>query len=71
MRCFVSSHSKNPIPISMEKNNMYFDTHKAKILKDLYKPTPNISRFIKSLFAVVVSGHSPVGTPAVYKRKFH
>jgi hypothetical protein len=71
MRCFVLPPFKNPIPISMEKNNMYFDTRKSKIFKDLYRPTPNISRFIKSLFTVVLSGHSPVGTPAVYKRKFH
>jgi hypothetical protein len=55
----------------MEKNNMYFDTHKAKINKDLYRPTPNLTRFIKSLFTVVLSGQSPLGTSAVNKRKFH
>lgn len=55
----------------MEKNNMYFDTLKVKINKDLYRPTPNLGRFIKSLFAVVLSGQSPVGAPAAYKRKFH
>ena len=55
----------------MEKNNMYYDTHKAKIFKDLYKPSPNLTRFIKSLFTVVVSGQSPLGNSAVYKRKFH
>jgi hypothetical protein len=50
---------------------MYFDTHKAKILKDLYRPSTNLSRFIKSLFTVVVSGQSPIGYSAVHKRKFH
>ena len=55
----------------MEKNNMYYDTHKAKILKDLYKPSPNLARFIKSLFTVVVSGKSPLGNSAAYKRKCH
>ena len=72
MRCFVLfTRFYNPIPISMEKNNMYFDTHKAKILKDLYRPSPNLARFIKSLFTVVLSGQSPVSGSAVNKRKFH
>ncbi|HYF32378.1 MAG TPA: hypothetical protein VD993_14740 [Chitinophagaceae bacterium] len=55
----------------MEKNNMYYDTHKAKILRDLYKPSPNLARFIKSLFTVVISGKSPLGNSAAQKRKFH
>ena len=55
----------------MEKNNMYFDTRTAKIHKDLYRPTPNLARFIKSLFSVVLSGQSPVSGSAAYKRKFH
>ena len=55
----------------MEKNNMYYDTHKAKIFKDLYKPSPNLTRFIKSLFTVVVSGKSLLGNSAAHKRKFH
>jgi hypothetical protein len=71
LRCLILHSVLTPMPISMEKNNMYFDTRKAKIFKDLYKPTPNLSRFIKSLFTVVVSGQSLLGTPAVYKRKFH
>ncbi len=50
---------------------MYFDTHKAKILKDLYRPSPNLGRFFKSLFTVVLSGQSPLGNSAVHKRKFH
>lgn len=55
----------------MEKNNMYFDVHKAKILKDHYRPSTNLARFIKSLFTVVLSGHSPLGNSAVHKRRFH
>jgi len=55
----------------MEKNNMFFDTHKAKIHRDLYRPSTNLGRFIRSLFTVVISGQSPLGRPAVYKRKIH
>jgi hypothetical protein len=70
MRCFVLIICE-PKPIPMKKNNMYYDTHKAKIFKDLYKPSPNLARFIKSLFTVVLSGQSPLGRTAVQKRKFH
>jgi hypothetical protein len=59
------------MPISMEKNNMYFDVHKVKILKDYYRPSTNLTRFIKSLFTVVFSGQSPFGNPAAHKRRFH
>ena len=72
MRCFVLYHAVlTSIPISMEKNNMYYDTNKARIFKDLYRPTPNLTRFFKSLFTVVLSGQSPLGSSAVHKRKFH
>ena len=56
----------------MKKNNMYYDTQKAKIFKDEYRPSPrNILRFMKSVMTVVVSGRSPIGKSAVEKRRFH
>jgi hypothetical protein len=54
----------------MEKN-MHFDTRQAKIHKDLYRPSTNLTRFIKSLFTVVLSGQSPLGSSAAHKRRFH
>lgn len=55
----------------MKKNNMYYDTQKAKIFKDEYRPSPNIFRFVKTLMTVVISGRSPIGKSAAEKRKFH
>jgi hypothetical protein len=45
----------------MQKNLMYFDTHRAKICKDIYRPSSNILRFVKSLLAVLMMGQSPIG----------
>jgi len=55
----------------MKKNNMYYDTQKAKIFKEDYRPSPNLLRFVKSLMTVVVSGQSPIGKSAAEKRRFH
>lgn len=55
----------------MEKNNMYFDTRTARISRDLYRPSTKVGLFLKSLFSVALSGKSPIGNPAAYKRKFH
>jgi hypothetical protein len=50
---------------------MYYDTQKAKIFKDEYRPSTNIFRFVKTLMTVVISGRSPIGKSAAEKRKFH
>jgi len=55
----------------MKKNNMYYDTQKAKILKGVYRPSPNILKLVKSVMTVMVSGQSPIGRSAVEKRRFH
>ena len=54
----------------MRKNDMYFDTHKVKIYKDSYRPSPNLFHFFRSLFSVILVGHSPVGKASIhYNRK--
>jgi hypothetical protein len=47
----------------MQKNTMYYDTHRAKICKDIYRPSSNLFRFFKSLMAVLMIGKSPISTP--------
>jgi len=49
---------------------MYYDVHRAKIHKTIYRPSSNIIRFVKALFAVVMLGNSPISASPV-KRKFH
>ena len=46
----------------MKKNNMYYDTHKAKIYKDIYRPSPSPTRFLRTLLSVILLGQSPVGS---------
>lgn len=59
----------NSIP--MKKNPMYYDVHRAKIHKSIYRPSSNIGRFVKALLAVVMLGDSPISTPSIARRKFH
>jgi hypothetical protein len=52
----------------MQKNTMYYDTHRAKICKDMYRPSSNIFKFLQSLLAVLMVGRSPItGTPTKYR----
>lgn len=46
----------------MSKNPMYYDTHRTKIYKGIYRPSSNLMSFFKSLLAVVVLGNSPFAT---------
>jgi hypothetical protein len=55
----------------MKKNPMYYDVHRAKIHKTIYRPSSNIIRFVKSLIAVIMLGNSPISTPSPVRRKFH
>jgi hypothetical protein len=41
---------------------MYFDTQRAKVYKDIYRPSSNIYRFFRSLMSVIVEGQSPSGS---------
>ncbi|MDF2190940.1 hypothetical protein [Paraflavitalea sp. CAU 1676] len=47
----------------MQKNTMYYDTHRAKINKDIYRPSSNVLRFFRSLMAVLMVGKSPISSP--------
>ena len=55
----------------MKKDSMYFDVHRAKINKAIYRPSSNLVRFAKSLIAVIMLGDSPISTSAYSKRRFH
>lgn len=53
----------------MERNPMFYDTRTTKICKNIYRPSTNLFRFIKSIFAVVMIGESPISKPAYSKRR--
>lgn len=54
----------------MPKNTMYYDTHRAKICRDMYRPSSNIFRFLQSLLAVLMVGRSPI-TNSPVKHRLH
>jgi hypothetical protein len=55
--------------IIMEKNNMYFDTHKVKVYRDIYRRSSNPYRFLGSLFSIILEGQSPVTSTYHYHNK--
>ena len=55
----------------MNKNPMYYDTHRTKICKNIYKPSPNLFRFFKSIWAVFMIGESPISKSAYSRRRIH
>lgn len=59
----------NPKPISMKKNPMYYDTHRTKIFKNIYRPSSNLIRFVKSVWSVLVIGHSPISDTSYHRRR--
>lgn len=52
----------------MEKNTMYFDTNRTKINKDIYRPSSNLLRFLKSLLAVLLVGQSSINHGSYSRR---
>ncbi len=55
--------------IIMKKNNMYYDTHKVKVYRDIYRRSSNPYRFLGSLFSVIREGQSPVTNTYHYHNK--
>jgi hypothetical protein len=55
----------------MQRNSMFFDTHRTKICKDIYRPSSNLMRLVKSVISVLLVGHSPISNTSYAKRKFH
>jgi hypothetical protein len=50
---------------------MYYDVHRAKIHKTIYRPSSNIIRFVKSLLAVIMLGDSPISATSYARRRAH
>ena len=53
----------------MKKNDMYFNTHAIKINQENYRSGLDLSRFLKYLWSVLLSGESPIEHRPVYARK--
>jgi hypothetical protein len=56
--------------ISMKQDQLQYDVRKARIYKDIYRPSSNLSRFFGTLLSVLLQGQSQVGGNAhMYRRK--
>jgi hypothetical protein len=53
------------------KKNMYFDTNLSKINKDMYRPSSNLVRFVKSLLSVIMFGQSSITPTSISRRRAH
>ena len=49
--------------MSMKKDHMQYDVRKARIYKDIYRPSSNPSRFFCTLLSIILHGQSQVGSP--------
>jgi hypothetical protein len=53
----------------MEKTNMYYNIQQTMINKTVYRPSSNLSRFVKFLWSIVLVGHSPINHRTNYSRR--
>jgi len=52
----------------MENKRMNYDVNQAKIYKDAYRPSSNLSRFFKALASIILVGDSPITTHPYSKK---
>ena len=53
----------------MRRNSMYFDTQRTRIHKDIYRPSTNVFRLLRTVISVLMVGDSPISSRS--KRKMH
>ena len=53
---------------AMEKKSMYYNIDQTKICRDHYKPSIGVMKLIKSVWAVIMIGESPISQPRIRRR---
>jgi len=54
----------------MKKDHLHYVTRKARIYKDMYRPSSfGLSRFLGSLLSVILQGQSRIGSSDIYRRR--
>jgi hypothetical protein len=53
-------------PISMKKDHLHYDVRKARIYRDVYRPSSKLSRFFGAILAIIFQGQSPVSSTHLY-----
>ena len=53
----------------MENKRMNYDVNQARIYKDAYRPSSNLTHFFKALCSIILIGGSPITTQNYYPNK--
>jgi hypothetical protein len=53
----------------MENKRMIYDVNQARIYKDAYRPSSNLTHFFKALCSIILIGGSPITTQYHYPTK--
>jgi len=48
---------------------MSFDVNQAKIYRNAYRPSSNLSHFFKSLLSIIIIGNSTINSQPIYHSK--
>ena len=50
----------------MKNDRLPYDVRKARIYRDIYRPSSKPSHFFGALLSILLQGRSPVGSSALY-----
>jgi hypothetical protein len=50
----------------MKKDHLHYDVRKARIYRDVYRPSSKLSRFFGAILAIIFQGQSPVSSTHLY-----
>jgi hypothetical protein len=53
----------------MKQDHLPYEVRKARIYKDIYRPSSNLSRFLGALLSIILQGQSPVGSSLHSQRR--
>jgi hypothetical protein len=53
----------------MKNNHLQYEARKARIYKEIYRPSTSPFRFLGSLLSIILQGQSRIGHSEVYGRR--
>ncbi|HLZ88002.1 MAG TPA: hypothetical protein VKQ52_12195 [Puia sp.] len=51
----------------MKQDHLSYNVRKARIYKDIYRPSFKLSYFLGTLLSVIIHGQSRVGSPSMHE----
>ena len=53
----------------MKNSHLHFEARKARIYKDMYRPSSSLFRLLGALLSIILQGQSRIGHSEVYGRR--